>query len=91
MLSNCIKKLPDSNAFYKDAKWKIKKMINQHGNFHIFRTQSYNTGSWGLYKQLMKGKNLTQLSKVPLENHFFNEAINAQRKYIFEDLLGWMR
>jgi hypothetical protein len=40
MLSNCIKKLPDSNAFYKDAKWKIKKMINQHGNFHIFRTQS---------------------------------------------------
>ena len=39
----------------------------------------------------MKGKNLTQLSKVPLENHFFNEAINAQRKHIFEDLLGWMR
>ena len=66
-------------------------MVNQHGNFHIFRTQSQNTVSWPIYKQLMKDKNLTQLSRVPLENHFFNEAMNAKRKHIFEDLLGWMR
>lgn len=66
-------------------------MVNQHGNFHIFRTQSYNTSSWNIYKKLMKDKFLNKLSKVPLENHFFNEAIMAQRKNIYEDLFGWIR
>lgn len=66
-------------------------MVNQHGNFHIFRTQSYNTSTWPIYKQLMKDKNLTNNSKVPLENMFFNQSINAQQKHIFEELLGWVR
>lgn len=39
----------------------------------------------------MKDKFLNKLSKVPLENHFFNEAIMAQRKNIYEDLFGWIR
>ena len=66
-------------------------MVSQHGNFHIFRTQSYNTSSWNIYKKLMKDKFLNKLSKVPLENHFFNEAIEAQRTHIYEEIFGWIR
>ena len=66
-------------------------MVNQHGNFHIFRTQSYNTSSWPIYKKLMKDKKLSKKAKIPLENHFFNQSIKAQQKHVFEDLLGWVR
>ena len=50
-------------------------MVNQHGNFHIFRTQSYNTTRWPILDKLMKDKKLTLKSRIPLENNFF-QTIN---------------
>lgn len=66
-------------------------MVNQHGNFHIFRTQSYNTSSWPILDKLMKDKNLSKKARIPLENNFFRQSIKAQQKYVFQDLLGWVR
>ena len=42
--------------------------MNQHGAFHIFRTQSYNNITWKLFKDLMKDKTGNKHSKIPLEN-----------------------
>lgn len=66
-------------------------MVNQHGNFHIFRTQSYNTTRWPILDKLMKDKKLTLKSRIPLENNFFRQSIKAQQKHVFQDLLGWVR
>jgi hypothetical protein len=56
-------------------------MINQHGNFHIFRTQSLNnTQSYSIHNKLMEGKSKDKFANIPLENHFFNESIKAQKK-----------
>ena len=50
-------------------------MTNQHGNFHLFRTRSYNTVSWKIYDDLLKDKkeiiNNKKCAMLPLENLFF--------------------
>ena len=46
MLRNSSKNIKDSSAYYNKCKHQIFKMVNQHSNFHIFRTESYNTSNW---------------------------------------------
>ena len=47
-------------------------MVNQHSNFHVFRTQSYNTGTWPLHKALLLDKkdiiDKHSCAMLPLEN-----------------------
>ena len=54
-------------------------MVNQHGNFHIFRTQSYNNVTWKLNLDLLESKkdiiHTNPTSMIALENLFFREAI----------------
>ena len=70
-------------------------MVNQHGNFHIFRTQSYNNVTWKLNVDLLESKkdiiHQNPTAMLALENFFFKEAIYSQKKNIFQDLLGWNR
>ena len=70
-------------------------MVNQHSNFHVFRTQSYNTSTWPIHKSLLEDKK-DIISKhpsamLPLENFLFNEITNVQNKCLYNDLLGWTR
>jgi len=54
-------------------------MVNQHGNFHIFRTQSYKNVTWKLNVDLLKSKkdiiSKNRTAMLALENYFFKEAI----------------
>lgn len=40
MIRNSSKNIKDSASYQNQCKHKIFKMVNQHSNFHIFRTQS---------------------------------------------------
>ena len=50
-------------------------MVNQHSNFHIFRTQSYNTNTWSIHKALLEDKKdiigQHPSAMLPLENLLF--------------------
>jgi hypothetical protein len=70
-------------------------MVNQHSNFHVFRTESYNTSTWPIYLELLKDKkeiiDKKKCAMLPLENYFFRECVISQKEHIFNDLLGWTR
>ena len=89
------KNIKDSSAYQYKCKNKIFDMVNQHGNFHIFRTQSYNNVTWKLNVDLLESKkdiiHQNPTAMLALENFFFKEAIYSQKKNIFQDLLGWNR
>jgi hypothetical protein len=94
-MRNSARNIKDSSAYYNQCKRKIYKMVNQHGNFHIFRTESYNTSTWPIYLELIKEfKDIVDKNScamLPLENLFFYESVFQQKKHIFEDLFGWIR